>query len=73
MIQIKQPIIDSQNAIDNPNSIDVKNLCSRKLWEILTCIDATALSAQQKNSIEAELRERRHYLPELQFRQQNTL
>ena len=50
----------------NPETtINVKNLCSRKLWELLT--------EQQNNSrpndklaCEAELLQRRHYTAELQ-------
>lgn len=44
-------------------NLDVKNLCSRKLWELVSSeeIDADAL-----RSIANELQQRRHYLHELE-------
>ena len=39
--------------------INVKNLCSRKLWELLK-------NAEWQTAIEQELSGRRHYLEELQ-------
>jgi hypothetical protein len=52
-------------------NIDVTNLCSRKLWEILTIEQQQNLSYQQKHQIEQELIARQHYLQELaKLRQQ---
>lgn len=46
-------------------SLDVKNLCSRKLFEILSSGGAR-LSGQQRHTVERELVARRHYLQEIQ-------
>ena len=43
--------------------IDVKNLCSRKLWELLRDHHT---AGQARPAIEAELLARRHYVSELQ-------
>ena len=43
--------------------IDVKNLCSRKLWELATRDD---IGADEMRSIASELQLRRHYLHELE-------
>lgn len=43
--------------------LDVKNLCSRKLWEILK--DAEWQSENQKLAIKDELSSRKHYLDQL--------
>lgn len=43
--------------------INVKNLCSRKLWEILK--NAEWNNSSQRFAIEQELSGRRHYLEEL--------
>lgn len=48
----------------NP-SLDVKNLCSRKLFELLSIEEELGLSRQQLQSVEAELLQRQHYLQEL--------
>lgn len=44
-------------------TLDVKNLCSRKLWELASSdqIDADAM-----RTIASELQQRRHYLQELE-------
>ncbi len=44
-------------------TLDVKNLCSRKLWELASSdeVDADAM-----RSIATELQQRRHYLQELE-------
>lgn len=55
------------------NTLDVSNLSSRKLWELLTMDVEQLLSPQQKYYVEQELRVRKHYLCELQTRQTNTL
>lgn len=47
------------------STIDVKNLCSRKLWEILIVEQNQSLSCNQRSQIEQELIIRRHYLQEL--------
>jgi hypothetical protein len=45
------------------STLDVKNLCSRKLWELASSeeVDAAAM-----RSIASELQQRRHYLLELE-------
>ena len=49
--------------------IDINNLCSRKLWEILTL--NVPIHNQQKTHIVQELITRRHYTTELEnWRQQ---
>ena len=45
------------------NTIDIDNLCSRKLWEILTV--EQQLDRLEQQTIEQELLARRHYIPEL--------
>lgn len=53
------------------NRIDLDNLCSRKLWEILTINQR--LDRLEQESIEQELLTRRHYIPELKnWRQQSS-
>ena len=47
------------------STIDVKNLCSRKLWELLAIECPQQLNTQVKTHIEQELLTRRHYLKEL--------
>ena len=44
-------------------TIDVKNLCSRKLWELAS---SHAIDANEMRSIASELQLRRHYLNELE-------
>ncbi|HEY3699226.1 MAG TPA: hypothetical protein VGK97_07835 [Spongiibacteraceae bacterium] len=44
-------------------NLDVKNLCSRKLWELAT---STELDADEMRTIACELQLRRHYLHELE-------
>jgi hypothetical protein len=44
-------------------SLDVKNLCSRKLWELAASND---ISSQELRAIAGELQLRRHYLNELE-------
>ncbi len=41
--------------------LDVKNLCSRKLWELATA----AIDAEELRAVASELQLRRHYLNEL--------
>ena len=51
--------------MNNQNrEIDVKNLCSRKLWELLK--NAEWQSVSEKFAIEQELSGRRHYIDELE-------
>jgi hypothetical protein len=45
-------------------NLNVKNLCSRKLWELLTEKEQPTL-ARHKQACHQELLFRRHYLPEL--------
>lgn len=49
---------------EHSNAINVKNLCSRKLWELLK--NAEWQSRAEKFAIESELSGRRHYLRELE-------
>ena len=48
--------------------LDVKNLCSRKLMELLTThsYQPQQLTASERNSVLQELLTRRHYLVELE-------
>ena len=46
-----------------PN-INVKNLCSRKLWELISS-PSNGLPVPQKSACKQELIARNHYLPEL--------
>ena len=43
-------------------NLDVKNLCSRKLWELAASND---IDSQELRAIAGELQLRRHYLNEL--------
>ena len=45
--------------------LNVKNLCSRKLWELLSS-PYNRLPVHQKSACEQELIARNHYLTELQ-------
>lgn len=45
--------------------IDVKNLCSRKLWEILKVQDPSEISMIEQLRIQQELISRQHYVQEL--------
>lgn len=49
--------------MNNPQSIDVSNLCSRKLVELLK--NGEWNNTIEKSAIERELADRRHYLNEL--------
>jgi hypothetical protein len=44
-------------------SVDVKNLCSRKLWELA---ESCSLDSDALGAIAEELQLRRHYLSELE-------
>lgn len=48
------------------NSLDIKGLCSRKLWEMLTTDEINEQDSQTIDSITNELLERKHYLTELE-------
>lgn len=48
--------------------IDVSNLSSRKLWQLLN-LETDQLPSTQQQYVEQELRLRRHYLNELKDRQ----
>ena len=54
----------AQGQADDP--LDVKNLCSRKLMELLTTHYPKPLNPVQKQSVLQELLMRRHYLAELE-------
>ena len=45
---------------------DASELCSRKLWQLVTTENAEQVSEDQLREAVAELAERRHYLNELQ-------
>jgi hypothetical protein len=49
----------------NETQLDVKNLCSRKLWEILLIDKQQPLSGSQRTLVEQELITRQHYIREL--------
>lgn len=67
----------------NDNSLDLSNLSSRKLWTLLSCDpeqltshsrpSSPQLSSQQLQLVEQELRNRQHYLDELNSRQYSAL
>lgn len=44
-------------------TLDVKNLCSRKLWELAS---SHSIDSDEMRSIASELQLRRHYLSELE-------
>ncbi|MDB6061480.1 MAG: hypothetical protein JWM78_1583 [Verrucomicrobiaceae bacterium] len=44
-------------------NLDVKNLCSRKLWELAA---SSSVDSQELRAIAGELQLRRHYLNELE-------
>lgn len=48
------------------NNLDVKSLCSRKLWEMLALEGQHADNYQQQIQITQELVTRRHYLREIE-------
>jgi len=50
---------------DTIMDINVKNLCSRKLWELISS-PRNGLPVNQKSACEKELMARNHYLSELQ-------
>ena len=49
----------------NTNHIDVKNLCSSKLWEILKQKPRSTVSHLVRQRAEQELLVRRHYVEEI--------
>lgn len=53
------------NPIFNNPNLDIKELCSRKLFELLMIKENSALSQQQQKCVESELVSRQHYLREL--------
>ena len=53
--------VTSFNNLNATTAIDVKNLCSRKLFELLSVEEEGALSQQQQQSVEQELILRQHY------------
>ena len=62
-------VINTMTTNPTDNRTDINNLCSRKLWEILTINQR--LDRLEQESIEQELLTRRHYIPELvNWRQQ---
>ncbi len=52
--------------VNKKNLFDVKNLSSRKLWELLSTDDCLALNYQQQLLAIRELLLRRHYLEQLE-------
>jgi hypothetical protein len=47
---------------EEATALDVKNLCSRKLWELAA---SNEIDAEELRAIASELQLRRHYLNEL--------
>lgn len=45
------------------NALEVNNLCSRKLWQMLK--NSEWQSRQEREAIECELQNRRHYVREM--------
>lgn len=62
----------NHTAGSDANTIDVKNLCSRKLWELLAIECPKQLDKQAKTHIEQELVARQHYVKELHHWRQQT-
>ena len=57
---------DGRKATMNvENNLDVKSLCSRKLWEMLALNGLDSNNYQQQLQITQELVVRRHYLREI--------
>lgn len=56
---------NASNNVNNNVLLDVKNLSSRKLFELLSSDHYNILNRQQQQSVEQELLEREHYLPEM--------
>ena len=52
--------------INKQTPFDVKNLSSRKLWELLSTDDCVDLNYQQQQLATHELLLRRHYLEQLE-------
>ncbi len=52
--------------MNRKNPFDVKNLSSRKLWELLSTDDCLGLNYQQQQLATHELLLRRHYLEQLE-------
>jgi len=51
----------------NPSRFDPRELCSRKLWQLVNTAEEQAkVDAQELQQAIAELATRRHYLTELQ-------
>lgn len=48
------------------NPSEINNLCSRKLWELLTTESSCAELLVDKNLLTCELLNRKHYLKELE-------
>jgi hypothetical protein len=52
-----------ENMKQGATAVDVKNLCSRKLWELA---ESRAVDSDALGAITEELQLRRHYLSELE-------
>jgi hypothetical protein len=56
-----------KNMTTNPSRFDPRELCSRKLWQLVnTAEDQAKVNEQELQQAIAELSTRRHYLTELQ-------
>jgi hypothetical protein len=53
-----------EKKVNKQINVNVKNLCSRKLWELLK--NAEWQSNTERFAIESELSDRRHYVKELE-------
>jgi hypothetical protein len=53
-----------EKKVNKQTNVNVKNLCSRKLWELLK--NAEWQSNTERFAIESELSDRRHYVKELE-------
>ena len=51
-----------QNSVE----LDASELCSRKLWQLVSGTDNTNISEKELSAAIQELAKRRHYLEELQ-------
>jgi hypothetical protein len=54
------------NMTTQTSGFNASELCSRKLWQLVSADDRRAISAAELREAVAELASRRHYLAELQ-------
>ncbi len=62
-----------ERLMKNSSKIDIDNLCSRKIWELLANNNITTISHNEKKVLEQTLISRNHYLNELYQRRRKAL